>query len=69
MFDLVSAPAKALARSGFGDIAIAVPDGTYAVDAKTGFGDVKVSGIATDDGAPRVISGRSSYGDVAIASR
>ena len=53
----------------FGDIAIKVPAGTYAVTAKADWGEVHVSpSVKQDSHASRKISADSNYGDVFVSS-
>jgi hypothetical protein len=64
---LASAPKKVVGLSDFGNIGIKVPSGAYAVDAKSGWGDINVKGITRSGSAARRITARTSYGDVFIA--
>ena len=63
---LVSSPTSATATSDAGDVTLSVPTGAYAVRASTSAGEVAVTGITNQAGAPRHLTARSDAGDVTV---
>jgi hypothetical protein len=60
------APQSVFADSSAGDVSLAVPDVTYAVQASTSAGDVTSDAVRNDPDSPRKLTATSSAGDVNI---
>jgi hypothetical protein len=67
--DLARPAALAEARSNVGDVRVAVPPGTYAVQADTDVGERAVRGLVQDDRTSHAITARSDVGDVTVRAR
>jgi hypothetical protein len=63
------APRRVVARSDSGFVQVLVAKGAYAIKARSGSGDVKITGLTRNDRAPRSIDARSDSGDVALRAR
>ncbi len=63
-FDI--APQMANLSTGSGSIGIAVPSGTYHVDAETHSGAVDIEGITNDAAADHIIVARTGSGSISI---
>ena len=64
-----SAPSNLRAESDVGDVSLAVPRGTYAVDTKVDVGDENVSDLVQDERAPLHITAVTDVGDASVSGQ
>ncbi|TPV97093.1 MAG: DUF4097 domain-containing protein [Myxococcales bacterium FL481] len=62
-------PIDADLGSGAGTVSLTAPSGRYFVDARTGAGDIEITGIEHDPNAERRLVLRSASGDVVVRGK
>jgi hypothetical protein len=63
------APSRAALTANVGDVDLAVPGGTYDLDASTTTGKVRVTGITNSPDASRTLVAKSTTGDIVVRGR
>ena len=63
---MLSVPDRITVDTGAGDLWVAVPFGTYRIDARTGAGQVSISGLTADEEATSVLDLETGRGDIVV---
>ena len=63
----LTAPTSATISSNYGNVALSVPSGRYAVSATTDYGKVTLEGLTVDRRAGRYLDVHSDNGDVTVS--